>query len=194
MITVEGVCKSFQEQKVLDDISFRMEEGKVYCLYGPSGSGKTTLMKIVGGLLLPDCGRVSGLEGKKLSFVFQEDRLLPWRNGKDNITLVTGEAPGAEKALALMELTGDKYPEEMSGGMRRRLAIARALAYGGDVYFFDEPFKGLDREMKLRIMNKVKAEIAGKTLLFISHDREEAEFFGCDQPILVGVEDQQIPD
>ncbi len=186
MIEVSGIGKSFQEQEVLRDVSFQIKEGTTHCFFGPSGSGKTTLLKIIGGLLLSDRGQILGIAGKKLSFVFQEDRLLPWRNGRDNIALVTGDPKGAEKYLALMELTGEKYPEEMSGGMRRRLAIARALAYGGDVFLFDEPFKGLDREMKLRIMDRVKEEIAGKTLLFISHDREESDHFGCENRIMIG--------
>ena len=181
-IVLEGVSKTYEGKPVLRDLSLRFEEGKVTAIMGPSGLGKTTLLKILLGL--ESCeGSVTGMEGRRPAVVFQESRLLPWLSLKQNLELVCG--PGKDReiadALALMELTdaADKKPAELSGGMQRRGALARAIAYGGDILVLDEPFTGLDEDLKERIAGKLSRQWreSGKTVLFVTHDSTEAKAY-----------------
>ena len=178
-IVLRDVSKTYDGERVLDHLDLRIEAGKVTAIMGPSGLGKTTLLRILLGLT--DCeGTVSGLENRKIAAVFQENRLLPWLTLKQNLELVCGPGKDADIAEALrrMELSdaADKKPSELSGGMQRRGALARALAYGGDVFLLDEPFTGLDEDLKDRIAGGLSElwRKEKKTVLFVTHDRGEA--------------------
>ena len=184
---------------VIDSVSFAVEAGDFVCLLGPNGCGKTTLLRIVGGLELPTRGRVllggapvTGDDRHRhtVGVVFQEDRLLPWRTVRQNIELVLrplGQAPGARaettrRYLDVVGLTGfeDYYPGRLSGGMRQRAAIARALAVEPDVLLMDEPFGALDAQNR-RIMQKEVRRIwraTGRTIVFVTHAIEEAVEIG----------------
>jgi len=149
---------------------------------GPSGIGKTTLVRIIAGLTTPDSGEIIGITGKQFSIVFQEDRLLGWESAYTNVMLVT---TNTNKNLAKQMLTqaglGDsihKKAAQLSGGMKRRVCICRALIAAYDVLILDEPFKGLDSGIKPTIMRMVRQYAQGKTVLCITHDREEAAFLG----------------
>ena len=178
-IVLTRVGKEYDGQTVLQDLDLRIGDGKITAVMGPSGLGKTTLLKILLGLEDFE-GTVSGMDGRKVSAVFQDSRLLPWLTLRQNLELVCG--PGCEakiaEALALMELTdaADKRPSELSGGMQRRGALARALAYGGDTFLLDEPFTGLDEELKDRIAGRLSERWRKekKTVLFVTHDSAEA--------------------
>ena len=178
-IVLTRISKAYDGQTVLQDLDLRIQDGKITAVMGPSGLGKTTLLKILLGL--EDFGgSVSGMEGRKVSAVFQDSRLLPWLTLRQNLELVCGPGCEAEiaEALALMELTdaADKRPSELSGGMQRRGALARALAYGGDTFLLDEPFTGLDEELKDRIAGRLSERWRKekKTVLFVTHDSAEA--------------------
>lgn len=199
MVRLKNICfsyKSFEpgahEPKlecVFGDFSMELREGEALAVMGESGSGKTTLVKLLLGLIEPDSGAIEGLEGKRISVVFQEDRLLPWYSAKENIALVLHGMDKAErekKALELLAETelseaADKPIRELSGGMQRRVSIARALAFGGDIIILDEPLKGLDAELKKRIAARIKAHF--DTILLITHDEDEAKLFGCERMI-----------
>lgn len=180
-----GGGKEFEPECVLEDFSMQVDDGEAVAVMGDSGSGKTTLIKLLLGLLSPDSGSIEGLEGKRVSVVFQEDRLLPWYSAKENISLVLNDLHKGERekrANALLremelEAAANKPIRELSGGMQRRVSIARALAFGGDLILLDEPLKGLDAELKKRIAERIKAHFS--SILLITHDEEEAELFGC---------------
>ena len=181
-IIISGLSKSFGEKKVLDNLNLTIPAGEITCVMGPSGCGKTTLFNILAGLLEPDSGTVEGMP-ERISFVFQEDRLCPAYSAAANVRLVTGNTVSREKiASDLAELgLGDSAglpSEQLSGGMKRRAAIARAVLYGGDVFLLDEAFKGLDEERKRQTMDYVKSRTAGKTVICVTHDAEEAEYLG----------------
>ena len=146
MLKLTGIQKSFDGLPVLSNLSLTLSQGEIVALIGPSGCGKTTLLNIISGLTAPDAGTVEGAEGK-LSYMFQNARLLPWRTVEENIRLVREDAPGEEvrTLIAAVGLEGFEhyYPGQLSGGMARRCALARAFHFGGSLFLMDEPFQGL---------------------------------------------------
>lgn len=179
MIALHRVTKSFGEKDILSDFSWTLPEDQTTCLLGPSGCGKTTLLRIAAGLLAPDSGQVS-LSPQRCSFVFQEDRLLPWYDALANLTVLGIDPHRAIQALGDV-LLGDEthtMPDQLSGGMRRRLAIARALAYGGDCFFLDEPLRGLDPATAAPVLHAMRDKLQGKTTLLITHSPDEALALG----------------
>lgn len=178
MIEVKDISKSFDGKKVLENVSLVIEEGKCTALTGASGKGKTTLLRIIAGLLEPDSGEVAYRRKPRCSFVFQENRLLEHKTVIDNILSVQ---PDRERAEYFLMRTGlsehkNKKAADLSGGMKRRLAVARALAYGGELYFLDEPLRELDEETLKSVAQVIKEEIAGKTAVLITHDEFSSEF------------------
>ena len=184
---------------VIDSVSFRVEAGEFVCLLGPNGCGKTTLLRIVGGIEPATRGAVL-LDGlpvqadrrhpRHVGIVFQEDRLLPWLSLRDNVTLVLrplglDAAEREARAARYLKLAGlqgfeDYYPGRVSGGMRQRAAIARALAIEPDVLLMDEPFGALDAQNR-RIMQQEVRRIwseTRRTILFVTHSIEEAVAIG----------------
>lgn len=172
MIQVEHLSLSFGSREVLRDFSLAVPDRGVTALRGPSGCGKTTLLRCLAGLERPQSGRISGITPRETAFLFQENRLLPWRTAGQHITDVLPRARWGEAAdwLALAELEGEEraYPASLSGGMGRRLALARCLALGGRLYLLDEPFTGVDPERAARIMGRIRA--LNTPVLLVSHE------------------------
>lgn len=176
MLELKQVFIRFAEKEILAGLSLALTPGKVTCLLGPSGCGKTTLLRVAAGLLTPDAGEVVIAPELRSSFVFQEDRLLPWFTALENLTALGIPAIKAEMYLQKVGLGAEcgVFPEDMSGGMRRRLAIARALAYGGDLFFLDEPMQGLDKATAMPVLETIRETIRNKTTLLITHNPQEA--------------------
>ena len=197
-LEVRGIGKDFLIP-VIDSVSFRVEAGEFVCLLGPNGCGKTTLLRIVGGIEPATRGAVL-LDGvpvqadrrhqRHVGIVFQEDRLLPWLSLRDNVTLVLrplglDAAEREARAARYLKLAGlqgfeEYYPGRVSGGMRQRAAIARALAIEPDVLLMDEPFGALDAQNR-RIMQQEVRRIwseTRRTILFVTHSIEEAVAIG----------------
>lgn len=178
---LRNIWKSYGENHVLENFSHTFPLGETTCIMGPSGCGKTTLLRLLLGLESPDSGEI--LEGERLrkSAVFQEDRLCGNISASANLRLVnpglTREA--AEDLLSRLGLGGNPAQpvREFSGGMRRRVAILRALAAQYDLLLADEPFQGLDEALKLQTMEFFKESTRGKTLVLVTHDQREADFF-----------------
>ncbi len=186
MLEFKNVSFSYGEKKIFENFSFSVNEGEATAILGPSGFGKTTLLELASGFLKPESGKIIPFS-KKTTFVFQEDRLLPWATSLENLLAVNIEK---KRALEYLEKVGlsdsaEKYPDELSGGMCRRLAIARALAFGGEVFFFDEPLRGLDIKTSAEILELIKTETAKKTALIITHSPAEA-FYLCERIVVAG--------
>lgn len=188
-IIISHLSKSYGENKVFSDFSAVFERGKTTCIMAPSGAGKTTLLRILTGLETADAGRIEGMDGLKKSMVFQEDRLCENLSVSANIRLVRQkktwgrdqkEKKEIQEALEAVGLAGngDQQVRELSGGMKRRVALLRALYSDWDILFLDEPFKGLDEETKTQVMCYTKEKCRGKTVIFVTHERSEAEEMG----------------
>jgi NitT/TauT family transport system ATP-binding protein len=193
-LAISGLCKRFDDLEVLSGISIAVERGEFISLVGPSGCGKTTLLRIVGGLEDASSGDIF-LDGRTLrgpgsdrGFVFQTDSLLPWRTILSNAMIgpeLTGNAGPRERrrTLDLLKLVGlegfeNYFPRQLSGGMRQRVNLARALAIDPEILLMDEPFSALDAQTReimqtelLRIWEKGR-----KTVLFVTHQIDEAVF------------------
>jgi len=185
-LELKQITKSYGTLKVLQGLSLAFPEGEITCIMGPSGCGKTTILNIIGGLVRPDSGTLEGFEGLRFSYIFQEPRLLPWKSVRENIEFVLPhEMPPAERTarcdefLRLVELEkfADYLPSQLSGGMSQRVAIARAFVYPSDVILMDEPFKGLDAELRrniiVRFLDIWRAD--RRTVICVTHDLEEAK-------------------
>ncbi len=180
MIRLKNVYKSFGENRVLEDFSMSVARGERVCIMGPSGCGKTTIINLLLGIETPDKGEVVC---PRASAVFQENRLCEDFSAVTNVKLVMPKADvkAAEELLCELMLENDMYKpvREFSGGMKRRTALARALACEREVLLLDEPFKGLDTETRAIAARFINKKAAGKTLLLVSHDRAEAELLGA---------------
>ena len=179
-IKIINLNVSFDDKEVIKDLALELPDQGVVSIFGPSGAGKTTLFNCLAGLITPDSGQIIGLENKKLSMVFQENRLLPWFSALKNVAFViNGDEEKARRALSWLELSdaADKLPDELSGGMQRRVAVARALAYGGDVLLLDEPNAGLDESLAERMMSRILEQWSGRLVMLITHDSSLVEKF-----------------
>ena len=160
MIKLENITLRYGGKLVLDRFSLELPGRGFTALSGPSGCGKTTLLRVLAGLAAPECGTVSGIDPARTAFLFQEDRLLPWRTVRQHIADVLPRARRGEVgkwlAFAEMEGEGDACPAGLSGGMARRLALARCAALGGDLFLLDEPFAGVDQERTARILDHLR--------------------------------------
>ncbi len=177
---INNLTKLFGAKKIFDNFSICIPDNKITFIMGESGSGKTTLLRIITGLDKDYNGDIKVSRGK-ISFVFQEPRLFPTLNVIDNIKLVEhGSELSAEEILSIVELENDKllYPSELSGGMKMRISLARALYYSGDTFVMDEPFSALDDDLKNRILPKIFNILKNKTVIIVTHNQEEAEKYG----------------
>jgi len=194
IIRLESVSKTFSELEVIRDLSFEVMDGEFLSIIGPSGCGKTTVLRLISGLDLPAKGRVlfKGKEVKKptkeIGFVFQESALFPWRTVKKNIEFPlelngTSKEERDKKSRRYVELVGlegfeNAYPHQLSGGMKQRASLARALAAKPEVLLMDEPFASLDALSREEMQGELHRiwEKEKKTVVFVTHSVEEALF------------------
>jgi ABC-type nitrate/sulfonate/bicarbonate transport system ATPase subunit len=189
-VVFNGIGMAFGSTRVLEDINLSVTEGEFVCLLGPSGCGKSTLLNIVGGFLQPAAGTVT-IDGQPVSgpdprriFVFQERGVFPWLTVEENIGFGLFRQGDAEKRARIahyVQLVGlrgfeKSYPQELSGGMKQRLEVARALAVNPDVLYLDEPFGALDSITRLQMRRELLRiwQAEKKTILFVTHDIEES--------------------
>lgn len=173
------VTKTYGSQTVLADFSLSVAAGERICLLGPSGIGKTTVLRLLMGLEKPDAGEAAGIDGIRFSAVFQENRLLPWYTAKQNLRLFAGRDADLWLERVGLSDAADKLPDALSGGMKRRLALARALAQPFDALLLDEPLNGLDAGTADRMAGLIDRAAEGKTLVIVTHEEALAEKLGC---------------
>lgn len=176
LIVITNLAKSFDDKKVLDNINLSICKSERAALIGPSGSGKTTLLRIISGLETPSQGTVQ-IHTRNIGYVFQEPRLIPWRTVEQNLLFVNPDAE-LEDILAKLRLKDFKnhYPHQLSGGMKQRVNLARALITNPDLLILDEPFSSLDLPIKLEIINDVLLQWQERkfTMILVTHDLKEA--------------------
>jgi NitT/TauT family transport system ATP-binding protein len=191
-LAFNGVTSRFSSYTVLDDLTFAIDERRFVSIVGPSGCGKSTLLNLVAGLLTPSAGRIDSF-GRPLaglnrdaSYVFQQDALLPWKTVLDNIQLglILRRQPSADVQMCAkkwlervgLQGFGDHYPYQLSGGMRKRAALAQSWIVEPKLILMDEPFSALDVHTRLRMESELLALWTGsqQTVMFVTHDLEEA--------------------
>lgn len=185
MIKLRNISKSFNDKSIISNLNLEIQYGEKIAIMGKSGTGKTTLLNIIMGLVSPDSGIISGVPKSK-SMVFQENRLLDDFSAYDNIKLVCN----TDKEIILQHfeelgLSGeeDKLAGEYSGGMKRRLAIIRAVLAEPELIVMDEAFKGLDKATKNIVIDYVYKYTQNKTCVFVTHDKSEAISLQCNRII-----------
>jgi len=181
--------KKFEKNHVLEEISFELEKGEVVCFLGPSGCGKSTLLRILADIEDFDSGEIVN-KASKTAFIFQEDRLLPWLSVAENIELVlrdniydkTEKESTIDQVLKLVGLFEQRNykPGQLSGGMKQRVSIARALAIKPELLLMDEPFANLDFPLRLDLIRLISSIFSKKTVggIFVTHDSREAVLMG----------------
>lgn len=187
MLRVSDLVLGYGQEPVVEGVNLEVAGGKFVSLVGPSGSGKTSILRAIDGLLTPRSGRVE-LNGSRetVAFLFQDDALLPWRTARENVALglrirkMSKNTAHAEAEAWLTRLglegLGERYPHELSGGQRKRIAIAQVLALKPKLLLMDEPFASLDAIVRTRITQELLNWVEREQLsvLLVTHDLEEA--------------------
>lgn len=193
-VEFDRVCKAYGANEVLRRVTFTLPGGGVRCLMAPSGSGKTTLFRVLLGLEHADSGEIRGVSPGRISMMFQEDRLCETLTPVENVALVLpAETRRADVAALLAEILPTdclgQPAMELSGGMRRRVSLARAVAFPSDLIVLDEPFTGLDQATKEKVIAFVLRHRAGRTLLVATHGEDDARLLGAERVNLADVQD-----
>lgn len=183
MIEIKELTKSYGSHVVLDHLNYEIQDGQKVYITGPSGCGKTTFLNILMGLESYE-GTITGLQDKRMAAVFQEDRLCENLSASRNIRLPLGKLTSTQKKNETERIRKDMaeigMPDcmdmtvnQMSGGMKRRISILRALHAHSDILFFDEPLRGLDLDNRALTLKKIQEYIQGKTIFWVTHDEQD---------------------
>ena len=180
---IDGITKTFEDKVVFRDFSLEIRDGSRTVILGPSGRGKSTLFSMMLGLSNPDSGTITG--GGKLSALFQEDRLLENMSVMNNLLLVSDDKDRIRELLNALDLGAEERNRvrNLSGGMKRRVSLIRALLTSYDTLLLDEPFGPLDRDMKNVAADLILKEIGGRTLVVITHQEEDAALLAADEVV-----------
>ena len=180
MVTLRDLTVTIETETVISGFSLTLPDTGVFALMGPSGCGKTTLLRTLAGLW-PHRGELEGLEGKRIALLYQDNRLLPWLTALKNVQAVSDEqtARWALKQAGLTEDANDKRPSALSGGMQRRVALARLLAFNGQIWLLDEPYEGMDEASWREVAERLKPLMQDKLVIMVTHDADQAAAMGA---------------
>ena len=183
------------DKPIFSDYSLMLPDRAIVAITGLSGCGKTTLLKLMLGLLTPQSGQIIGLHHARIGVVFQEDRLLPWLSMLENVELVQPDPTEARNSVEFLNALGlidyaNAKPSALSGGMKRRTAIARAIYYSADTLIMDEPFRGLDESSKRSAMTLCAQRC--RRIFFVTHDLIEAQYLGASVVTLPAASQRDI--
>lgn len=184
-IIVEGLNFSYDNQRVFSNFGLEIADHETLCIMGESGCGKTTLLKLLTGNLIPQSGQIRGMAGKRIGMVFQENRLCEDFTVALNVKLGCDKNWDKERKVTIqehlakvgLEEVADRKVSELSGGMKRRVAIVRAIMSDSEILIMDEPLKGLDVRTKEMVTSYIKEHVGKKTLILVTHDKREVEQF-----------------
>lgn len=196
IISIKNIDKRYGKNIIFEDFSIDFYENKINCILGKSGCGKSTLLNIISGIVDNDTNEFKGIEDLEISYIFQDDRLIDWLTVEENVKLIVKKHYNekdadimCDKYLKLVGIEEYKkyYPQMLSGGIRQRVNIARAFIYPSKIIIMDEPFKSIDIKNKQIIMENFKniLEKDNRTVLFVTHDIDEAIFLG-DKVLVLG--------
>lgn len=188
-MNIQNLCKTYNNRPVLEHLNLHLKDGSIYALMGSSGCGKTTLLHILMGLVTPDEGMVSGLAGKRISAVFQENRLCDFLTAAENVAIVSPQKIDTDSINHILSEilpceSLDQRISSYSGGMKRRAAIARAVLTESDILIMDEPLTGLDEATKEQVIRFILKYRNGRTLLFATHDAGDIHSFRAEKILL----------
>ena len=179
MLSLENVVFKYEKKIIINDLSYSFDESRTTAVIGESGLGKTTLINLIAGILKPYKGKIK-CDHKKIGYVFQDPRLFPWMTALENVNAVCNDKDRAKHYLdLLLPNEYDKYPHELSGGMKQRVSLARAMAYEPSLLLIDEPFKGLDAETEQHTKEVLKVFLRGRTALIVTHSSNDFDM--CDK-------------
>ncbi|NFT06356.1 ABC transporter ATP-binding protein [Clostridium botulinum] len=187
-IEIKNLSKAYNNEIVFERFNLTLENRKVNCIVGKSGCGKSTLLNMLAGILKFDDGEISGITKNEVSYIFQEDRLIEWLTVEENLIFALkkyyDKLELKEKIKSILSSLGledvkNKYPEELSGGMKQRVNIARAFGKPSKIILMDEPFKSLDYTLKYKIIDEFKNIMLNenRTVVLVTHDVDEAIYF-----------------
>ncbi|WAW14341.1 ATP-binding cassette domain-containing protein [Peptostreptococcus equinus] len=180
-IKFNSVSKYYGDKLILDNLKLNIENKSIFFIQGKSGIGKTTIFRLILGLEQADKGEILGIGNRKIGSVFQDDLLIDNISVLANLRLVNKDInrDSIVNYLKDIDVNVDLFTKisQLSGGMKRRISILRSILYDCDTIIMDEPFKGLDRETKEKIMSFVLRNTIDKTLIVISHDNREVDYF-----------------
>ncbi|MBQ8310052.1 MAG: ABC transporter ATP-binding protein [Clostridia bacterium] len=181
MLEFQNISFSYEKKQIFDNFSFHLKKGETVALMGASGCGKTTLLSLAAALIKPTKGEIRS-SATRISYVFQEPRLFPWLTVEENLRAVIREDTSDEKIAVILNTLGlsdcaQLYPQELSGGMKSRVSLARALIFDGDLFLLDEPFAALDEELRHSIGQFLKQHFheKGVSAILVTHQLNDAE-------------------
>lgn len=182
MVKLKKVTHAYNKTIILKDFDLNVAQGEHIAVMGASGSGKTTLLKLISKQLKPVSGEIT-INTERISYMFQEPRLVPWLTASENVNLALGDHPETlPEAIKWLKRVGlgdalEKYPAELSGGMKQRVSLARALAFNGELILLDEPLASLDEETANDMLELIKQHTVNKTVVLVTHNSEQAKMF-----------------
>ena len=186
-IIIRNLSKSFGDKRVLEGFDLTVPDGGICCIMGESGCGKSTLIKLIMGIYAPDGGEIAGVPGK-IAAVFQEDRLCEDFSALTNVRITAARGVTSARISEEFRMLGlegnEKTPaRQLSGGMRRRVALIRAFMADAPLIILDEPFTGLDPDNRALAIDYVRARRAGKTIILVTHDASDADALVAEQVV-----------